>query len=109
MEEFPMAEKLEEVTFEYTRAPDFHTVHADGIFGGPTPAKQLRIEFFVSLPKSQTKEIAPVKEKVKDEEIEKIGAEPGVIVREKQVCVIMSAEAAKSFLGWLQKKVDTLG
>lgn len=104
-----MPEQLEKVTFEYTRALDFRTVHADGIFGGPTPAGQLRMEFFVSLPKSQTSEIAPVKEKVEDEEIERLGAEIGVVVREKQVCVIMSPGAAKAFLGWLQKKVDILG
>ena len=104
-----MAEKLEEVTFEYTRAPDFRTIHADGIFGGPTPARQLRMEFFVSLPKSQTAEIVPIKEKVEDEEIEKLGGEPGVVIRDIQVAVSRTPEAANTFLGWLQKKVDLFG
>ena len=104
-----MAEEKQTVELRYTRAPDFRTVHADGVYGGITPAGQLRMEFFVAVRKSQDIEVCEIKDNKLGKPLSMEGAEPGVILREKQVSVVMSFDAAKALLPWLKDKVEQIG
>lgn len=104
-----MTEEKQTVELRYTRALDFRTVHADGVYGGITPARQIRMEFFVALPKSQDSEVFEVKDDRLGERLSMEGIEPSVILREKQVSVVMSFDAAKALLSWLKDKVEQIG
>lgn len=97
------------VKFDYEKAAQFRTVHADGAIGGITPRGYIQVAFYV--------ERAPIPQVVVHE-IREDGTLAGEILSERvvrkdvfrqlEVDVIMDQQAAEALLEWLTKKVDDL-
>lgn len=99
-----------EVEFHYIKAAGFRVIHADGVWGGPTPRGYISMSFFserIPIPRRLVYEVpksgiiagnAPPKE---------TETKQGII-REVEADIMVDLETAKSMLVWLQEKVDAL-
>lgn len=99
-----MANQRREISFSFTRAPEFRVVAANGVHGGVTGRGDFRFELFVEspqLPESVTHSITP------DGLGPEIDREPeqADIVRESQVAVVMQIEQARSFAHWILERI----
>lgn len=99
-----MANQRREISFSFTRAPEFKVVAANGVHGGVTGRGDFRFELFVEspqLPESVTHSITP------DGLGPEIDREPeqADIVRESQVAVVMQIEQARSFAHWILERI----
>jgi len=101
-----MPEGKRAIRAEYVFPDGLRTVHADGVYGGWTPKKYLRMDFLVDLwtgPEAEVKDYdaegKPAGETVRE------GVRDNVMTRESQVRVLMSEEAARSFFDWLQVRL----
>lgn len=98
------------VAFHYTKGPDFRAIHADGVYGGITPTGHMHLAFFAErfpIPQRTEHTLSPDGQ---------VGPEiPGTrtgrdgLVRELQVDVFMSADAARVLLDFLTNQVRHLG
>ena len=89
-----------------TRARDCRVVHADGVWGGVTPAGSVQLAFFV-----ETKEFPEtVNYEIQDSkaltEISRRGRQD--VQREIQVDIIMSLDRAKAVQKWLADKLSEI-
>ena len=100
-----MAEK-QAVQFHYIKSNHFRVVHADGVWGGPTPRGLINMSFFserLPIPKSLTHEVT-------DEgigpEIDRKTKEG--IIREIEVEVVVDSQMAQRLVQWLQEIIDAV-
>ena len=96
-----------DVEFHYIKSNTFRVVHADGVWGGPTPRGYITMAFYserAPIPKRLVHEITSEgtlgRETSRD-------ARAG-IVREVDVEVMMDLDLAKGLLRWLEEKVTVL-
>jgi hypothetical protein len=92
--------------FDYIKSNFFRVVHADGVYGGPSPHRELCLTFFnerFPIPKSSIYNIAPTGE-LQDELQSERDARTG-IVREVEIAVMMDLSVAKSLALWLADKI----
>lgn len=89
---------------KYTKSRDYRIVHSDGAMGGMTPRGDFRLEFIVTLPPEITSEEITV---AADGKVTSKGmvSESAALIRERQVCVVMSPQSAKSLSEWLSEQV----
>jgi hypothetical protein len=90
---------------KYSKASDFKTTLATGVFGGLSNNGLLNANFFTDraiLPKYQNIEI--------DDEGNQIGKpvdeKDGDMLREVQVGVVMDINTAKSIVAWMNSKIE---
>ena len=99
-----MAEPRRELTFHFTKAPDYRIFAANGVHGGVTGRGDFKFDLFVEspqLPDTVTHSITP------DGLGPETGREPAQadIVRESQVGVVMQVEQARSFAHWILERI----
>lgn len=93
------------VTFHYLKSSGYRTHHADGAFGGKTPAGLLFVGFYLErgpIPLSIQHEVDAEGHVVK--EMERSGRTG--IIREFDCGVIMTIEAATGLRNWLNKQLE---
>lgn len=97
------------VLIHYSKAPGFRTIHADGVFGGSSPnGTNLNIGFFserASFPDMVAHEVEEGGRVNTGREVQRINSRPGVM-REIDVNVVMSVEAAKVLRAWLDHHIQ---
>lgn len=101
--------KSDTLRFEYEKAVQFRTVHADGAIGGITPRGYIHMAFYAErapIPKVVVHKITD-KGTLGDELLDQRVARKDVF-RELEVDVVMDEAAAVSLLEWLTKKVELL-
>jgi hypothetical protein len=95
----------ERVRFHYIKSPQFASVHADGLIGGPTPRGGLHLAFYAERAAIPTQvEHALVDGKLGDE-IKEARVQREGIVRELQVDVFLDLNAAERVLEWFERQV----
>jgi hypothetical protein len=97
------------ILIHYIKSPMYRTAHADGIYGGITPQRNIHMSFWserTPIPQLIEHEIKP--DGFLGNEI--IGARIGKtgLVREVDFDVVLSLETAKAMIGWLSEKVMAL-
>lgn len=99
--------KLSQITFNYIKADNFHSVLSTGVVGGITVNALIDMNFFtdrVTIPQKITLEINKDGSVAKEINIEtKSGT-----VREVQFGVLMDVTVAKSLISWLNEKIKII-
>ncbi len=96
-----------EVKISYEKSKDFKFIPATGAFGGPNPQGEIICNFFIEhreFPKESKMLINSETGKVE----EQIAGDPGSMVRELQIGVIMKPDIARTIGKWLIGKADQL-
>lgn len=96
---------VETATFKYVKAPEYRVIAANGVYGGPQPRGEIKLDFFIEFLETPSIERFAVKDNRIGESIERIPGE-GSWVRELQIGVMLSRSTAKSFAKWLLQKVN---
>lgn len=94
----------ETVRIEFSTAPDYRIVVANGVWGGLTPRGELKVDFIldsIKTPDSVVHSITP--EGGLGPEIERQRSSP--VSRELQVGVLLSIGHAESIANWILDKV----
>ena len=101
------------IELHYVKSNGFRVVHADGVWGGPTPRGYITMSFYserLPIPRSMTHELKPPEpnspDRILGQEIAR-DSKKG-IVREVEVEIMVDLVMAKSLIGWLKEKVQTL-
>ena len=97
------------LSFHYLKAHDFHTVHADGVFGGVNPRGRVNVAFYSErfpLPKAISHRIDQDGKLDLSEELRRDTI--GGIVRDVHVLVDMDYPLAVSFRDWLDEKISQI-
>jgi hypothetical protein len=96
----------EKVTFTLIKSPSWRTIHADGIIGGVTPKLNITAAIYSERGALPDRTVNAVSDGQLGEEIlqERVGGEG--IIRELEVNMVMDLVLAKSFINWLQDKVN---
>ena len=90
----------------YVKSPMYRTVHADGIFGGPSPNLNIHLSFWserAPIPQLIEHKVNPdgtLGEEVLEGRISKSG-----LVREVDVDVVMNLTTARALKDWLEEKI----
>jgi hypothetical protein len=98
-----------EVKFDYLKGNFFRVVHADGVFGGPTPNQQIAVTFFserLAIPQQTAQAVKP-DGTLGDEIVEKRVSRDAV-VRELEVCVMVGLPVAIKLQEWLGKHIEQI-
>lgn len=95
-----------DVTFHYLKSPVYRTVHADGVFGGPTPNGLLELTFFSERFPIPTLTKHKVVNSRVGEETERVSRDG--IVRELEIGCVMTLEAATLMREWLDQNIAQL-
>ncbi len=93
--------------FEMIKSPQYRTVHADGVFGGLTPSGKVHLAVYnerFAVPTALENEVLP--DGSLGTETKREGRQ--AIVREMDVGIVMSIEAAKALRDWLDDKVKQM-
>ena len=98
------------IDFHYIKSNNFHVVHADGVWGGPTPRGYVSMSFYSErnpIPRRITFELTP------EGDLGKLGKEVGRdtregIVREVGVEVLLDLDLAINLAKWLAEKIKAL-
>jgi hypothetical protein len=101
--------KEAKVVFEYAKDPMFRSTHADGFIGGLTPNGHIHLAFFSErplLPKKHVFRINPDGSLGPEIVDEKTSAES--IVRDLQVDVLMTVNAAEGLRSWLDQYIKNM-
>jgi hypothetical protein len=101
-----MSDSTVKARFDFIKSSAFRVVHADGMFGGPTPRGDLFIGFFSErfpIPTSTFHEVKPSGEIGEEIRSEREGRQG--VVREVEIGIKCNLEVAKAFSLWLQQKV----
>lgn len=106
-----MKEPPKTIRYHYIKSTAFRVVHADGVFGGPTPKGYLQLDFFnerFPIPQVIEHSIAEIKgDKASvGEELSRSGREG--VVREVEVGVVLDRESAEALRDWLTRHIDQL-
>ena len=103
---YRLSDKPDAVDFHFIKSSSFRVIHADGVWGGATPSRNIAICFYserLPIPKV-------VRQSLKD------GALAGELkrdilsgfVREIEVEVVMTPDAAVGIRDWLDKYIEEL-
>jgi len=95
------------LTFKHREGQQFHVIHVDGIFGGPTPRGLLYATLFTELPpvpSEVTQELLP--SGTLGKELSR-SSDPA-IQRRIEVGLIMDVQMCKAMRDWLSTQVDIL-
>jgi hypothetical protein len=95
--------ELSSISYRYIKSNYFRVIHADGIWGGLTPALKVQMAFFSersAIPEVLT--MAVEDDKI-GKEIDRVSK--GGIVREVETSVVMDLDVARSFVNWLNEKI----
>jgi len=98
-----------QVVFEYTRGPNFHSVHADGVIGGLTPSGHIHVAFFSErpmLPRKHVFKLNPDGSLGAEVPDDRASQEP--VIRDMQIDVLMTANTAEMLRNWLDQYIKTL-
>lgn len=98
-----------QVVFQYTKDPLFRSAHADGFVGGLTPNGQIHLAFFSErslLPKRHVYRLNP--DGSLGSEIPQETAPHEPIVRDIQLDVLISVQAAEGLKNWLDQYIKNL-
>ncbi|ODR94224.1 hypothetical protein AUC69_03490 [Methyloceanibacter superfactus] len=102
-----MADAPPRVRFYYLKSTQFRAIHVDGAIGGITPRGLIHASVYSerpAIPQSQEHEVAPEGRLLDPIDTEgKLG-----IVRELDVDLIMSKQAAAELRDWLTKRIEEL-
>lgn len=102
-------DKHTRVEFRYNEAEDYKVVHGSGAYGGINGQANITFDIYTEYqPPPETEEKRIKGKKLVD--VPKEDEEDGkaVVNRTKQIGVVMTLEEAKSFVDWLQGKVNDL-
>lgn len=111
-----MADELnkEELSVTYIKSNHFRVVHADGMFGGPTPRGLIHMDIYSErqpIPQQAVYKVAVQEsgEGLIGEEIRerRITRETNV-VREVELGIVLDVNVAKSLMAWLAKMVNAI-
>ena len=97
------------IKFEFRDSSLFRIVHADGVFGGPTPSGDLYLSFYnerSAMPKSVTHMLEGNTAGAEIME-ERVVSSEG-IERTNEVAVLMSFATAVSFREWLSRRINDM-
>ena len=97
---------VETAKFEYVKGNFFRVVHADGIFGGVTPNRNIHMAIFSqrgAIPNFTEQEIVDGR---LGNEIRREGK--NWVIRELEVDVVMSLDTAHGLRAWLDDKIRLL-
>src|SRR5579863_8383398 len=100
-----MNDSSSSVKFDFIKSAAFRVVHADGMFGGPTPRGDLFIGFYSErfpIPTTVYHEIKNTGELGEEIRSERVGRQG--ILREVEIGVKCDLDVAKVFVQWLQEK-----
>jgi len=98
-----------QVVFEYTRSPNFHSIHADGVIGGLTPSGHIHVAFFSERPMLPRKHVFKLNpDGSLGAEIPDERASQDPVVRDMQVDVLMTANTAEVLRNWLDQYIKNL-
>ncbi len=104
-----MSDSPTRAKFDFIKSPAFRVIHADGMFGGPTPRGDLFISFYSErfpIPTSALYEVTSAGELGEEIRSEREGRKG--VVREVEVGVKCDLEVAKAFAKWLQQKIEEI-
>ena len=98
------------IDFHYIKSNSFRVVHADGVWGGPTPRGYVSMSFYserTPIPRRITHAVT------QEGNLGKLGDEVGRdtregLVREVEVEVMLDLELARSLAQWLDDKIEAL-
>ena len=98
------------IAFHYIKSNNFRVVHADGVWGGPTPRGYMSMNFYserTPIPRRVTLSLTPEGDLGKlGDEVDRDSREG--FVREVEVEVILDLELARSLAQWLDDKIKAL-
>ena len=97
------------IRFHYLKSPTFHSIHADGVYGGVTPAGGIHIAFFAErLPIPTQTEVSfdPSTGQVSEVPGSRVAREG--VVRELQADVFLSLGGAEALHEWLSTNLAQL-
>lgn len=97
------SEKIRRITVDYIKSNHFRVIHADGVFGGPTPDLNLEMVFWNSrlpIPQRIVLAVSSDGRVVEEDRVNRADQ-----IREAEVAVIMNLEQAKSFHQWLGERI----
>lgn len=98
-----------EIKFDYIKSSLFRVVHADGVFGGPTPQQFISMSFFserLAIPRQTTQAVGPDAQLGK-EIIEKRVVRDAII-RELEICVMLTPQIAIKLHEWLGNHIEQI-
>ena len=97
------------VVFDYLKSAHFRVIYATGAIGGLTPEGNIHFALYNERPAIPRQMVHPLQDTgtLGDEIPERRVSREGII-REMEVDVILSREAAERLVGWLQVKIDEL-
>ena len=102
-----MKEDKEKITFYYQKSPEYKTLYANGVFGGPTTRGEIKLDFFIEsfgAPKTMTNSVTP----------DGLGPEidrdpsPNRLIRELQIGVVMAPNQLKALVAFIQNHLRQL-
>jgi hypothetical protein len=95
------------VEFHYIKSNLFRVLHVDGALGSVTPSGLIFVGFYnerAAIPQIMVHEITDAGQVGTERAEERVGKKG--VVREVEVGAVMSLDTAKSFVTWLQDKID---
>lgn len=105
----PNEDQPAEINFEYIKSTQFRVVHVDGVSGSITPGRLIHAAVFnerPAIPQRTFQRINP--DGTLGSVIDEKTVSRGGIVRELEVDMVMSAEAARTLASWLLQRVSEL-
>lgn len=101
------SDKTTRVEFKYTEADSYRVVHGSGAYGGINGQGNIAFEIYTEYQSPPDKE---EKEITEDNQVIDVPQEEGktTVKRIQQIGIVMSLGEAKSFVDWLQGKVEDL-
>jgi hypothetical protein len=99
-----MAE-AKEVAIAYERASDYRIIPANGVYGGPTPQGDFRLEFYVEGLALPTEAKHTIVEGKLTDPTARPSSEMPRLVRQIQMGVLLSEEQTRNLAAWLLKRL----
>lgn len=96
------------VNFDYIKGQHFRVIHMDGAIGAITPNGHIHMSLYNERPAIPRRTVFPLENGQLGAELINERTTRDAIVREMDVDVIMTVDAADSLWRWLKVKVDEL-
>ena len=93
-----------EIVYAMKRSSDYHLFPVNGVWGGPTPTGEVRCDFIFESQELPEETVYMVTPDGLGPEVRREGTVR--LLREAQVGVVMSANAARSIGAWLIKRAE---
>ena len=106
---YSLSDRAGAIDFHFIKSPHFRVIHADGVWGGATPSRNIAISIFSErLPIPRV-----IKHQIDDDN--RLGAEIEAerntktgVVREVEAELIMNKATATALVEWLNKYIEEL-